>query len=467
MAEKLIPGVLFFFYGRVFARPAFNRNIFHTLSQDKSVTTSRMDNSQSPLNAKNASGVSFLKTLPAPESLLTVSLCLLGIALGLNRHIHAMMRVSGILGLILLWPWLRSLRWQKDVYGLVAAALFALFVFLTPGSWLADYRMGWKIFATLLASAAAATLSRNPFPMFMRCLVLTLALCFAWHLLVDPAWGVTNEGQLKLRSSPNELGILSAWCALYFIYEGASGTPRKRSQDLAAVVVCILLMWLSACRTSQLAFAVAFLFLLYRRFSWKTRIAAILIIAACTAGGFALLPERQQERVLSAVATAQQDPTFLSRQPIWEAAVHGFTKAPLLGHGIQNFTAYHRDYVQKNRSSLRQKYPIIEPSAKHTHNVYLALLFGFGIGGTVLFAAAVLPAAKQAWQSRDDFCLSVLILTAVSGFLESPIQRTDGILMLFLPLGMVYGRQIAARFHLGPFAAPSPAAAPSPLSKNA
>ncbi|MEG2004604.1 MAG: hypothetical protein RR014_01080, partial [Bilophila sp.] len=73
-----------------------------------------------------------------------------------------------------------------------------------------------------------------------------------------------------------------------------------------------------------------------------------------------------------------------------------------------------------------------------------------GIVGTVLFLVAFAPAVRQAWRVQDLFFLSVVVFYLGFGLLEYGLHRKDGILMLFFPLGLVYGRALlqASQGHL-------------------
>ena len=74
----------------------------------------------------------------------------------------------------------------------------------------------------------------------------------------------------------------------------------------------------------------------------------------------------------------------------------------------------------------------------------------YGIVGTTLFIWSVGLALKKALAQKDLFFQVVIIFYSVFGLFEFSLDREDGIVLLFFPLGLVYGREIAASLQRQP-----------------
>ena len=135
---------------------------------------------------------------------------------------------------------------------------------------------------------------------------------------------------------------------------------------------------------------------------------------------------------------------FVSRQPIWDAAVAGLSESPLLGNGFRMFRKFHEQFITEHAGELAEKYPIVESEIASPHNVYLGLAFGYGIIGVVLLLAALIPAMVASFAARQYLFPAIVLFYAGYGLFDYPLHRKDGILMLFFPLGLVYGRRLAA-----------------------
>ena len=70
-----------------------------------------------------------------------------------------------------------------------------------------------------------------------------------------------------------------------------------------------------------------------------------------------LLSAHERERALSAIQNPFEDATFISRQPIWDAAIAGFKESPLIGNGIRSFESYHEHFITEYAKELNAKYP--------------------------------------------------------------------------------------------------------------
>ena len=97
-----------------------------------------------------------------------------------------------------------------------------------------------------------------------------------------------------------------------------------------------------------------------------------------------------------------------------------------------------------HRTELYKKYPNTESTISHPHSLFLGIPYAYGIAGTILFIACFAPAVLLSWRKKDVFFLGVVVFYLGYGLFEYSLHRKEGIFMLFFPLGLVYGREIAA-----------------------
>ena len=155
-----------------------------------------------------------------------------------------------------------------------------------------------------------------------------------------------------------------------------------------------------------------------------------------------LLSAHERERALSAIQNPFEDATFISRQPIWDAAIAGFKESPLIGNGIRSFESYHEHFITEYAKELNAKYPVVETSIASPHNMYLGIAFGYGSIGIILLLAILLPAIRWAIIDKVYLFPAVLFFYAGYGLFDYPLHRKDGILLLFFPLGFMYGKRL-------------------------
>lgn len=104
----------------------------------------------------------------------------------------------------------------------------------------------------------------------------------------------------------------------------------------------------------------------------------------------------------------------------------------------------------ENAEDLNSRYREVEKTVYHPHNIFIGLLFMYGIVGTTLFIWSVGLALKKALAQKDLFFQVVIIFYSVFGLFEFSLDREDGIVLLFFPMGLVYGREIAASLQRQP-----------------
>lgn len=140
-----------------------------------------------------------------------------------------------------------------------------------------------------------------------------------------------------------------------------------------------------------------------------------IFLVAIVCGGIllSLLSAHERERALSAIQNPFEDATFISRQPIWDAAIAGFKESPLIGNGFRTFESYHERFITEYAKELNAKYPVVETSIASPHNMYLGIAFGYGSIGIILLLAILLPAIR--WAIIDKVYLFPAVLFFMQG----------------------------------------------------
>ena len=129
------------------------------------------------------------------------------------------------------------------------------------------------------------------------------------------------------------------------------------------------------CSGTFLAVALGSIFLgivIYRRY-WGQ-----FFLVAIVCGGIllSLLSAHERERALSAIQNPFEDATFISRQPIWDAAIAGFKESPLIGNGFRTFESYHERFITEYAKELKCKISgLLKHQIASPHNMYLGIAF--------------------------------------------------------------------------------------------
>lgn len=322
--------------------------------------------------------------------------------------------------------------------------LISLYTVITPGYWFDDFMNGYEMLSVYLVGIMAVLLLQTRYAIAM--IFLPISLSITYIAAVSGIFSIpflSEDDRLVLfLKHPNILGGVSAVALLFLI------TYRDKLKGIRLPIIgcmiCLvtLILLLSANRSAYFGVGVSLFFLIFH--FPKKRIflilSSVLLVSLCA---LVVLPSKQFERMESLVASPLNDKTFESRKPIWETAVAGIEQSPWFGHSIKNFKMFHHDYVSKNMEELNSRYSIVEKTVYHPHNIFIGLLFMYGIVGTALFLLCMGVAFKKALKQRDTFFQAVIIFYITFGLFEFPLDREDGILMLFFPLGLVYGREIA------------------------
>ncbi|WP_279141173.1 O-antigen ligase family protein [Bilophila wadsworthia] len=392
----------------------------------------------------------WVKSLFNEYALFFISLCVLFWWLGTGSLTWKRISIPLFIGGYYLWKAevYRFIRLVPLVALLpIAAALYTIF---TPGYLFADIRNGYEMLAVYLIGIMAILLLRDRYFISMLFLPIALSVTYIGFMVgIFSKPSVSCDERLVLfLKNPNILGAVSAIALLFLITycNKWKGICRYILSGMGCLITLILI--LSANRAAYLATFVSLSFLIFH-LSKKRIVLTSIFVSICVCTVF-ILPQEQLDRVISSIESPLSDRTFETRKPIWEAAIAGIEYAPWFGNSISIFKSFHHTYVTKNAEDLSSRYKEVEETAYHPHNIFIGLLFMYGILGTVLFICSVGLALKKSLAQKDLFFQVLIIFYSVFGLFEFSLDREDGIVLLFFPLGLVYGREIAASLQRQP-----------------
>ncbi len=378
------------------------------------------------------------------KKILFFSVCSLFFMLPFNQGVYVTLYAAGLMGLVGLFIFWNADRFSVFPSVLWLPLLFFLYVAVTPGCLFKDMPLGETMFLAYTTGVAAAVFLSGKLWYAGVCSLVGLCLSFAWFVLRGFPQDMMWNGRLRLFF--DHPSVLSFIAGLLFVCFLGTLRGQKTARKKIAIMGCSVgfgVVIFCAARGTYLALAVSSAFLalvVYHRY-WL-RIALISVIGTVILWG--ALSEANRDRLLSAIRHPFQDTTFVSRQPIWDAAIAGFESSPVWGNGFRTFRTFHEQFITEHAGELTEKYPIVESEIASPHNIYLGFVFGYGIVGVVLFLVALFPAVTASFAAGQYLFPTILLYYATYGLFDYPLHRKDGIILLFFPLGLVYGRRLAA-----------------------
>lgn len=390
---------------------------------------------------------SFFLSQEGGSLLLGSLISLLFFMLTFNRGVYLTLYAAAFWGMYLLYVHRRQIDWAFALKTASLPLLFCFYVMVTPGAFFKDMPLGEVMILSYLLGLSGAIFWRSSF----ICVTGSLLLGFMIGLLIFLFRGFPSDmvwnGRLALFfDHPAVLAFIAGFAFLYFVDNSTRYTSKIKYLSWVGAVICLGIVAFCASRGTYLALLVGSFFLLFFAFR-RYVLPALGILIVGMALLFAALPEWSQQRVLAAVEHPFQDPTFISRQPIWEAAASGFEASPWWGNGLRSFRVYHERFVAENAQVLRAKYPVVEKSMASPHNSFLGFLFAYGIVGAVFFILSLVPAVWISFSKKSYFFPAFLLFYFAYGLFDYPLHRKDGILLLFFPLGFIYGRYIIENYN--------------------
>ena len=388
-------------------------------------------------------------------SILLVSFTsLLFLMLTFNRGVYLTLYAATFWGVLLLYVHRRGIDWAFALKTASLPLMFCFYVMVTPGAFFKDMPLGETMLLSYILGISGAVFCGPRFLYVTRSILAGLVAGLLVFLLRGFPPDMLWNGRLALFfDHPAVLAFVAGFVFLYAVVNSARYRFKEKYLWLAGSVVCLGIVAFCASRGTYLALLVSggFLaFFAFRRYALSIFLGGLMGMIIL----FAALPDWSKERLVAAVEQPFQDPTFVSRQPIWAAASAGFEASPWLGNGLRSFRSYHDRFITENAQSLAAKYPVIEKKIANPHNSYIGFLFAYGVVGVVLFSLSIAPALWLSFSAKDYFFPALFLFYLAYGLFDYPLNRKDGILLLFFPLGVIYGRYIIETLQRHPPAQP-------------
>lgn len=288
------------------------------------------------------------------------------------------------------------------------------------------------------------------------CVMAALTLGFVAHSgfsLHQLAASEARELLSPVGLHANDLGRLYAAAfalALFTLPEARAGALRPALLIAAGLSVAALVLTFS--RGGFVAFGVACLLYMLRRFSVKTMLVAAVVVAA----GLALAPHAIYERVTTGEGQGLDAVSAGRLNGLWLPLLPEVARHPLLGNGIGSIMW---------SEPMHRLAPGLMLVVTHPHNAFLQAALDMGLTGLVLLCAYFV----HAWKGLRELTQHPGIPPAMRGFFEGAAAAVVGMLVsdftdssliprpehafVWLAIGMMYG-----------YRARRAAAAPAPAS---
>jgi len=283
-----------------------------------------------------------------------------------------------------------------------------------------------RVGVVLCCMLVAAGLARNLSPRELCLLVVgTLLPLVGFSFLLDVAAGShpwSGTARFGGTLHPNETAVYCAMLGLAALVLARDSRSKYRLLWWTLLAVSLILLWLTKSRTTLAALALTLAVGWWVSLSRPLRrcsAAGILLL-----GGLALLlvgavGDAVSDPVVDAVLIGRHEKaaSLSGRIPLWEMLLEYADDRPLLGFGFSSFWT---------SSRIEEVYQAQHWAITSAHSVYLELMLGIGLVGTVLVLAAVLAATVAALrryaQTADMgyvFIFLVLVFGLANGLLES------------------------------------------------
>lgn len=327
----------------------------------------------------------------------------------------------------------------------VAAIYLTTFTTMLQGGEDGDLHYAWMWLAVVATGMAAGSAFPRQVWKPMMLLPITLSLTFLYLALTGK---VSMETKFSFpERGHNELGLLAGYSVLIYLGH-LKDMSRKWKQWLfmPGILFPTIILAMTNSRNSILGLGGALLIYALFFSRRKKLVITICIIGALLFTGFTLSSTHRTMRMKNALIDPLNEPNLLCRLSIWDACLNGgFSQKPILGHEFSNFREFHKNYVTKHHDELKEKYKFSYIEISHPHNMYVGILFCWGLIGFLAFTVATGSVAIASFKNRYVFPFLALSYFALSGLLEFFIYRKDGLFIFFIVYGLAIGRHWAAR----------------------
>ncbi len=157
----------------------------------------------------------------------------------------------------------------------------------------------------------------------------------------------------------------------------------------------------------------------FHRRKSSSRITVIVLLMSVLVFGSVYLIGRNstQESILYRI-THFSGENVSSRLTYWKLGIQGFSEAPLLGVGNENY------YIVANKNYQAKEYGFDDMWVDKPHNYFVGLLVTNGLLGLLSFLALVGLLLKRSWKRTDYFAPALMAYLAQSAFIFSTISAS-------------------------------------------
>jgi Lipid A core - O-antigen ligase and related enzymes len=180
--------------------------------------------------------------------------------------------------------------------------------------------------------------------------------------------------------------------------------------------------------------------------------AGVVIVSGALYGLTSDAQERNQikERFISVIAAPHEVGSFVSRQALWECAVHIVRENPLLGTGRTSFYREKEAFIRANYAQFTKKYgkDVVDNDTlrlENPHNQYVSTAVEHGLVGLGFFVILLAYPIYHCVRHRTvrEFILPLLVYFAVAllgdGYLFGNKISIQGISLYYMTLGAFAG----------------------------
>jgi O-antigen ligase len=172
----------------------------------------------------------------------------------------------------------------------------------------------------------------------------------------------------------------------------------------------------------------------------------LLTVGACLTGLLVIVAKMpdtgnaQVDRMLLTVKAPLASAALGSRLPLWEVALDGYKKSPIIGHGLHSYKYQHADYLKNHWDDLIAKYEVVEKNMHSAHNLILGIMSDLGTLGLGLFILTVAIAVHAAWKLAPPFQITLwaMLYAHLIGITEFMLYEPWMIAILFSSFGFIF-----------------------------
>jgi O-antigen ligase len=174
------------------------------------------------------------------------------------------------------------------------------------------------------------------------------------------------------------------------------GSPLLRTLCFAAIVICLIGLFLTQSRAGLIALGTALLAAVVVGGRRRFVVAALVtLVSITTVGYFAFVATDEVRQRVTTFGTGT------GRTDIWTVAWRMVQDEPVRGIGVGNFQTASIHYLLQPGAILRDEFIVDRPQI--THNSYLNVLAETGVVGLALFCVILAAGFFACWRAADEF----------------------------------------------------------------